>query len=254
MVDTAGATPTEPELITLICPECDESFEGPPKGRGSAPFRLGSHRNRKHGVVSEKKRAPAARGRTAPTDDDVATAPVLGIVRDMQAQIGTGTGPPDAESLTKAFGRGVSLVTMAVASYAAETEEGMSDDQRNALVDYLSLSDKGGRDMMRPLAKLAAPSKLNRKFGRQVVENVDAVASVAEGFTLVLHWRRYFNDRRERNGPVRPDAILMPSPVGPSGSVVTDPVRQMGEDGPMWTTPPPQGGIIVTPEMVKRGL
>lgn len=257
MTDTLAPpvdAPTTPEHVELSCPECGEVIEGPATGRGSAPFKLASHRYRIHKVRADKskKTAPAAKGRTAPDDGELSGP--LGIVRDMQAQIATGTGPPDVASLTKALGRGVSLGTVAAASYAVETDDNLAplnDRERDAVVDYLSLSDKAAGDVMRPIAKLLAPTKLNKKYGRQVVENVDAVASVAELFTLGLHWRRYFRMRNATGpttvtGPPAPGEVVRPDGV-------FSPVQQRTDDGEVrWTSPPPTEGRVLTAEDLKK--
>lgn len=256
MTDTAETRAQE----SLECPECNETITGPTGGAGSAKFKLASHRYRFHQVRSSKT-PKSAKGRSAPTDDEAAAQPVVGVLRDMQAQIPTGTGAPSGHDLTKALGRGVGLVSLAVAGYAVETDEGLTDAQRDQLADELSLTPRQAEDVVRPLAKAFAPTKLNRRFGRQVVENVDAVSSVAELTTLALSWRRYFKDRAVREGRrpapavvidttgTYPDGGLPPPPgPGPGGAAVDGMAPRNGHE---YTTPAPQGGVVVSADMVR---
>jgi hypothetical protein len=152
---------------------------------------------------------------------------------------------------------------MAVANYAVETDEYLTDDERDAVASELALTQKQAEDVIRPLAKAIAPTGLNKKYGRQVVENVDAISAVAELVTLGLHWRRYFKDRairegRRPGGPVidvepviamPPDGSLPPpAGPGPGGTAVEGRAPRRGEA--QRTTAPPREGVVVSAEMI----
>ena len=248
---------------TLTCEVCGEIITGPAGGAGSAKFKLASHRYRIHGIRSTGKSPRAARGRESQTDEELAARPVVGIIRDARDQIPLGTGAPSSTDLTKALGRGLGLVSMAVATYAVESDEGLTDDERDDLAADLSLSERQASDVMRPIGKAFAGTNLNRKFGRQVVENVDAVSSVAELVTLGLNWRRYFRDRAARSpratrgavvdtrAAVIPDGSVPPPPgPGPGGRAVAAPSRPR-RNAQASATPPPQQGVIITPDMIR---
>lgn len=256
MSDTPAQLPEGHEERPCPEPGCDYVARGPVKGRGSVGWLLGGHRHRVHGYSSD---APKKKKGTEPvTEVDRAARPTLSIVREAAAEAGAGgtrKGVPTVDDLTKGLGRGLGLMTVAVASYMVETdptipytEEGSA--QRDGLVDYLSLSPKASQDVMAPIARVLQPTKLNRKYGRQIVDNVDAVASVAEIGTLVLHYRRYWNQRAARVAAMGGAPIDVPalevSPPGPAAPV--SPAAPPAAAG----SPPPQGGHVVSAEEVQR--
>lgn len=242
------------DVIEKPCdePGCTFVAIGPSAGRGSASFLLGSHKYRAHQIAGGKRKG-------APSEEDHQRRPILSAVRDVAADIG-GKGPPSADDLTKALGRGVGLATVGVASYAVETDptipEGPEGEaRRDALVDELSLSPKGAQELMAPIARMMAPTRINKRYGRTIVENVDAVGAVAELVTLGLHWRRYFRNRRYlqtgMTGTIDvastvvspPTVVMAATPAG--GPPVTPP------GPPPMTSSPPQEGRVVSAEMVE---
>lgn len=231
------------ELVTLHCTEegCEFSAVGPTTGKGSASWKLGSHRWRAHGIRSDnpKTRASAQykrsrdkqpRGADArkPTEDDFEERPVLAVVRDSAAEAGAGKhGVPSAEDLTKGLARGLSLSTVGVASWCAETDPTIpftpdGERQKQALTDYLSLDDHQAREVMAPIARLIQPTRLNKRFGRQMVDNADAAGGIATLAILALHYRQYFRLRRQAEAQLTGVAPVVtaeaPPPPGPSGN------------------------------------
>lgn len=242
---------------TVGCPDCAETFTSPTEG--GANRALGTHRYRAHGVASPR-RQKGAKGRERPTDQEMADHPVTGVLRDMQAEIGTGTGPPNTGELTRAFGRGLGLVSSAVASYAVETDELLPLHERDQVAARLSISQRRAEDVVRPLAKLTHGTKVNTKFGRKAVENVDAIASISEIGMLAMEWRRYFKERAQRQRiargepiTVEAEAVLfdagLPPPPGPGpggSSVEGTPIPPEPT-----TSPSPSRGVVMTPEMIE---
>lgn len=242
----------EPEaLLTLECDLCSESFTGKVSGQGSATFLLGSHKYRAHGIRGSKKKGQAT------TEADHAARPVTSTLIDMANDIG-GKGAPSAHDLTKALGRGVGLTTVAVAAYFVETDETIpftpdGEAHREHLVDELSLSRQGAEELMAPIGRLIHPTGVNRRYGRTIVDNVDAVAAFAELVTLGLRWRRAFRERNVRQGVIggidpivqAPGTVVAPSHTPTAATVPVTPMP----DVPI-TSPAPQSGVIVGPEMV----
>ena len=248
------------ELVTLPCDVagCEESVTGPESGAGSVKFKLASHRYRVHGIKADGSVRPpkAPKGRAGRPAPEESARPAMAVVRELRDEVPPGTAPPTTDQLTRAAGHALELAALTVASYAAETEEGLTDRERDEITAYLSLSTKQANEMVRPLAKLAQPTRINKKFGRQAVENVDAFAAVLELGELVLHWRRYLRQRSERR-PAYVDARSYPSPAvqipvtGPEGAPVSPggtavPAEQVVASGV------PGEGIVVDAEMVKR--
>lgn len=234
------------ETITVSCPHCDWTYTGPAKGRNSAPWRKGTHLRNKHGEAGKgKARRPAA----APSDEAMAERPVLGVVRDMAAHVG-GKGAPSADALATALGRGMSIVTTWGAATVVESDptipEGEAGDAwRDRLIDDLSLSPKTAQDVMRPIGRMLAPTRLNKRYGRGVVENVDVLGAIAELAAIGNNWRRYLRMRAAALAAGVPAALPAgPGPVAAAGTVVA-------ANGQI-TTPPPQMGRLVTAEDVQR--
>lgn len=235
LVDTGPAE--DVDLVTLTCSTCDETVTGAAKGRNSASWKLGTHRYVKHGLRGTG--APPRAKRGAPTAEEIGERPALGVVRDIAAQIGDGKRVPTADDLTRGLGRGLGLTTVAAASYAAESDPNIPEGPegealRDQLVDYLSLTDKAARDVMAPFGRAFAPTKLNKKYGRAVVDHVDLIASGSELVTMGMHWRRYWRRRNTAAAaPLGGGLALVPTLIESDAadavpSFVTSPAPQMG--------------------------
>jgi hypothetical protein len=214
----------EPEIVTTPCPECGKEFTGPATGRGSVLFKIGGHRAREHnyrnpGAKSHKKKSPRV------TDDNA--TPILAVVHDMADEMGKGKRAPSADELAAALGKGLSVASVAVASYFAETDPTISDGpegdkDRDDLVDYLSLPPAHARNVMSPVGRLIATTPLNKRYGRTIVENVDVVESIGEVGKLVMHWRRYMRLRNEATQARNPGPIPLASFVVPQAATTTN--------------------------------
>ena len=111
MTDTA----TDAEEITLTCdfPDCGETVTGPAKGQGSAPFKLASHKYRKHGIRSDGTvREPAAKKGRARVES---ARPAMAVVRDLTDPMQSGSGPPSESQLTNAGAHALQLLSLSVA-------------------------------------------------------------------------------------------------------------------------------------------
>lgn len=236
--------------VELSCeePDCTETFVGPAEGAGSAKFKLASHRYRIHGIKADgTRRPPAGSGKRTSKAEDSAR-PAVAVVRDLVRPIeDDGKGPPSERALTQAFGHGLELLSISVASLAAETEEGLSDAQRDEITKDLSLSGAQAREIARPIAHLVQPTKVNSKFGRQAVENVDAFAAVLEIVELGFHWRRYMRQRAQRRPIELGDgSVYVPPAAAPAPAAEPDVVAQRtsAQDSLQ--------GVVVSAEMVEQ--
>lgn len=234
------------EEITLPCPDCDFVATGNPKGRNSAPFKIGAHRARAHGYKAAK---PSPK-RAQPSNRKQNSQPVLSLFDDVAADI-TGDGPPTEAQLTKALARGLGTVSVAAASWFAETDMTVTtEDEREEIVDLLCLEKDEATEIMAPIASAIAPTKLNKRYGRAVVKNIDTVGSVAAIASFGLRYARYFRERNRRYDQLASAGIIParskvarrgPAPAQPAGPLATEPIVQ---------SPPPQEGVIWTADMV----
>lgn len=184
----------ELEVVTLTCTTCGEQVSGKAAGGGfgSAKAKLGLHNYRKHAAVKKSRTRSAQPG--APSARPIAVEVISAMAEE--AGSGKAQGPPTEDQVSRAFARGVGMVSVAVASYAADTDpRPFSEQEQEQLVDYLAIDPSSARDLMAPLGRAFHRSPMNKRFGRQVVDNVDVVASIAELGTIMLHWRRYFSER-----------------------------------------------------------
>jgi hypothetical protein len=228
------------ELVTQPCPECGKEFTGKARGPGNVAMKIGGHRYREHGYRNPDAKKSHKKKRT--TDDDA--TPVLAVVHDMADEIGKGKRPPTADELAGALGKGLSVASVAVASYFAETDPTIAvgiegDKDRDDLVDYLSLPPAHARNVMSPVGRLIATTPLNKRYGRTIVENVDVVESIGEVGKLVLHWRRYMH--------LRSEAVAGQRPAQPMASFVVPPPQTTPNNGntPLISVPPgPQDGSV----------
>ena len=248
-----------PEIVTLACDTCGATVSGKPRGRGSAPFLMARH---KWNVHREKSSKPARRRSSEPSDAEFAERPVLASVRSIAAEVRPGKGAPSETDLANALGRGLGYVSIAVASYAAESDPTIPDGPegeriREWLTDYLSVTPQGARDIMRPIAKSLAPTSLNKKYGRAAVENVDVIASVAELGTLAMHWRKYFRNRRYMTAAAGVPAPASPAPMAPAAAAADTftapaPASSPAPAGPTVVPGAPLTGTVITPSMLGR--
>jgi hypothetical protein len=266
---TAAAAPEDPrgqgrEWISLDCDQCDAVITGWDRGVGSASWKLGTHRYTKHGIRGS---GPAATRKNDPTSDELAgdgTSPVTATVRSMASAAGGRKGKPSADDLAAALGRGAGLTIMAAAVHVVESDPRIpptaeGDRIKDGLIDRLSLSDRAAKEIMAPFGRIMAPTRLNERYGRAVVDNADAVGSIAELANLVMVWRGYMRDRREQaaahaaaldqwdnegGAPAPAAAPWLEAPAAPDAPAAAP-------DG-YATTPAPTAGIILTPAEILR--
>lgn len=188
---------TAPDVITIECDQkdCAYTVTAAPSGPNSAKMQIGRHKFGKHGIRGVKARKGAR-----PTSDELAENPVR-ILRSV-AETAAGRGAPTEAKLTEAIGEGLSLTSIAVAAYFAETDpsipRGIEGEQdRDDVVQNLTLGQEAAEALAHPIAKALAPTSLNRKYGRGVVDNVGVLGSALDIYRLFLRYRMYFEIRRE---------------------------------------------------------
>lgn len=191
------------------CPECGAEL---PTKRG-----LGTHRSLKHGIAGKNRKAHERAGHPDETPGEHQVRSVVENIKAMADEAGAGkvtARPPDAEELTRAFGRGIYTVSAAAASYAVETDRRLhTDELKEQYVTYLSLTPLSAHEIAEPLGRAFHRSPLNKKYGRAVVDNVDVVGSFAELAILFMHWRRYFAERARWEKEMRESGTL-PAQLG----------------------------------------
>lgn len=223
-----------PAVVTIECgePGCSESFTGPAGGRSSASMLAGRHRYAVHGISKNGKGRRTAK--SAPAPIDVERHPIANAVHESASQV-RGTGVPRAADLGNALGRGLSVVTLMAAGWAVDSDPAiqaavanpetaqLAADQKDALVRLLSLSEDAAAKIAAPFGRLIAPTALNRKYGRTLVDNTDLGPAVAELVDVGRAWAQFLALRREHIAELRA-ARQQSVPAGP---------------GPMPAAPPP---------------
>lgn len=242
---------TGDDLVSLKCPEPDCDYETtllPENGQGSAKMRLGQHGYVKHG---KKGAGRTPRGKAAQNRQDLADRPALTIINSAAREV-SGKGKPSATALERGLGEALSLTTIAAASYLAETDPNIADgpqgeQDRDDVVQYLTLPPDAANNVMRPIAKVLAPTKVNAKYGRAIVDNVEVVSSVIDLGRLFMHYRHYMTTRNQ----TRTGARSMAAPLG-AAPVIAD----MGAGVPAGSAPhagasPLSAGHVMTPAEVE---
>ena len=229
LTKTTGAI----DLHTVECPECGTAIAH--VHPNVARMMLGKHRVREHGAAA--KTAPKGKrrsGRPPVREEQPAAVRVAKTIADELPDKKT---PPSSADLTKAFGKGLGALSTMAASWAAESDPTVtSETDLDAITDYLSLSPEAAKEIAYPFAKFFAKSKLNRRFGPTIVENVDMVSAAAELIEYAHHWRRYLAERRRR------EEAQANRPQGTPGPVAGNVVRE----APVVNFPPPGTGEMAT--------
>jgi hypothetical protein len=154
--------------------------------------------------------------------------------------------PPSIDELNRALARLVNTGTMAAASYVCETDPRLrSDLEIDEAVEDLTLTGTEAQQVTFPVARMIGRSKVNKRYGRTIVENVEVGESLAVLVSVTLRWRRYMGGRRE--------AIRSERPLPP-------PIRLADTEGNLAThgsgqSVAPDGipsGQLATPEMVEQ--
>jgi len=247
VAETPDAPPVVRDSVSvgegLECPECHDIVI--PPGKMSAKAALGLHRKNDHGVAStspRRHRKKKADTDAPPTGGDGAepTPRPLRLVTDTASRVG-GKKAPTAQQLTAAFAKLYGYASFGVWSMVLDGDPNITtEDQHDAFIAQLAADDQTAIATVRPLARLTAGSKLNQRFGRAVVDNVDVVESLSAIFDQARAARSYFRARAQAGVPG-------PSPVaaGPPGLGSTQPA------GPGPTTAPGETqGVLVTPAMI----
>lgn len=185
--------------ITLVCSVCGDEITGPEHGRGNAKGKLGIHKWSKHQIRSTPA-GKGRKGRARPDADDYTAAPVTSVLRDAVAEIDRGAGAPTAAALSRAGGRALEIGSSLIALHVVDSDpfipvDVTGDAMRADLVHDLAIDKRTAEGIMRPLGTLLAPTKLNKRYGRGAVENVDVLLAIGELGAIMTRWRRYLSGR-----------------------------------------------------------
>lgn len=228
------------EQVTIPCgePGCEFEVTGPASGQNSAPMRIGTHRWAKHKKRGDGKRQKSGK----PSREQLHERPVVTTLRSVTAEM-AGAGAPTESQLVAGLAEGLSLLSVIGAATLAETDPNIArgangEDDRDAVVAYLTLPIETAEDIVRPLAKAFQPTKLNRKYGRGMVNNVGVVGSFVDVYRLFLHYRFYLDTRRQGASAIHGGPQITPQP--PTG----------GDGGPVGGPPPPAGFAPPSPSPV----
>lgn len=241
MTDTTAAI----GMHSVQCPDCEKVISH--ADATYLPRMLGLHRKRTHGVAG-KARSRAGR----PPIREEQPAPVK-VAKAMAEEISpTSTAAPTATELTKAFARGIGTLSTLGAAYAAETDPTItSEADRDAVTDYLSLSPDAAKEIAYPFARVFGRTKLNKKYGRSVVDNIDVVSAGAELVQYAVRWRRYLGERKRRQG-LPAAAPEIKGDVVEHAPVVTYPAQGSGEMAVSTAPPGAFNGHVVDAAEARR--
>lgn len=243
----AQAPPVTGGRLTEPCPECGERIEVP--GKMSAALRLGMHRKKDHGYVSQHragKKPPQAQREP----ERVTPLTVLGDA-GKDAGAGKKQSPPSAADLTKGLARVVGYCDVMVTSVMVDGDPAITerpaeeqDDIHDELVSMIAMQPDEAKAIMGPFARMAAGTRINKRLGRKFVDNLDAFDAIAALTEIARRKRRYLRARRDREGGVAP----APPGAGPAGPA---PAAAPPRGSAPWpTSPAGTRGVVVTPDMV----
>lgn len=270
VIDETGApvpAPAEepaPVAVTVECdqPGCQETFTGPSSGPLSAGMLMGRHRYAVHGVKGTgKRRRGSSSASSSPATAVEAPTPARAVaegVAEVAAQVG-GTGVPRAPAIAGALGRGLSIATLMAANWAVDSDpliqqqEQIDPDgtaaRKAALARVLSLSEESARAIAAPVSRLLAPTELNKRYGRAVVENSDWAPAAVAVVELGRHWAEFLAIRRQHVAAIRAQtAAAAGGPRPPVAAPVPPPAPAAGVTVPPQEPAGPMGsGRIATP-------
>lgn len=247
--------PAAPETVTEECdePGCGWVVTGPAGGKNSAPMQLGKHRWSVHKIRKDGTRAAPAKGSTAAESVMIDSAhPVANTVAAIGGKV-KGTGAPRAQQLADALGLGLSVVTQGAARWAVGSDPmiqaelgrnpAVASERQDALIAALSLSAEAGAKVLAPIARVIAPTELNRKYGRQVVENTDLGPALMELSDVGRVWFQYLAVRRQSIAALR----AANAAAGPAMAPPVTPDAQMAAAAQ--AAPPPPAHVPVDPTL-----
>jgi predicted RNA-binding Zn-ribbon protein involved in translation (DUF1610 family) len=262
--------PTEPELATGVCPDCGEVITGRTHGPRSLASTIAMHRVNAHKYRSPHRGPRSEREKSArQAERERAERPtVVNVVEDIAEELDTGKkGPPTVDELRNALGKGLYLFTYATAMTAVDTDPVLKNADK-AVKDhwtaYLSLNQTGARDVAAPVARVIGKSRLNKRAGRQIVENVELVGTASALTILGVHWHEYLGLRRaaalEAGGPAGGPAYPAPRSAPPApasdgppagGPPMAAHIAGNGSSG-HYAPPDPGSGVVLTFDDIQR--
>lgn len=234
-----------PELVdeeTLTCEQCGQAITGKAKGAGSAAWKLGTHMRVKHGVQGRGRKK-----RGTPSEAEHEAHPVLSAAREAAADIGIGKkGTPTAEELAAGLGKGLHIATMSAATWAATTDPTIDhsaegDAFRNLIIDDLTLDMEAAKGVMTPIGRVFSGTRINKRYGRGVVDNVDVLGSLFDLAMLMREWRAYFDMRASRIATIQAANPHLAMAPAPSAVDTAGPATHQGAE---WVPGPSEGRVL----------
>jgi hypothetical protein len=198
--------------------------------------------------TAELPTRPAGAEKSSSPSEPSAGRKVWEEIRGAAEEVSERSGrPPTITELNKAFGRLLSTGTLAAASYFAESDERLrTDGEIDQVVADLTLAEVEAAQITYPLARLFGRSRLNRRAGRELVDNVEIGESAAVLVTVALRWRRYLRGRSAAAVAAQPIEIR-------ATEVARPPAAQPNPfDGAAPEQPTNGSGVLATPDMVER--
>lgn len=255
------ATPA-PDTETLTCEVCGQQVTGKLAGPGSATWKMGTHRRVKHGIAGQGRKGRRKKG--APTEAQLDAHPVLGAMQEAASEIGVGKkGAPSSDELAAGLGRLLTIATMGTATLAAETDPAIprgdeGQKQRDIVIDLLTLDEQSAKSAMVPFARAAAGTRLNKRYGRAVVDNVDVLGALFDLGLLLKNWNDYLQMRRELTAELRrraesaPRLSMAPAPTETAAAAAPSPSPQNGARPPGFPTTPMQGYVVSADDIQRQ--
>lgn len=249
--------PLSPDEISQPCPHegCQAVITGKASsGPGSVAFKMGAHRARDHNYRSGSYKRGGGRRPPQPVTPSSEEAnegvTPLGVASSVLDDLRADTKrAPTVDELRNALARGSYTISYAAASSMVETDpnlRGAPDNVKEYWTKYLSLSQQASREIASPVARTVGTSKLNKKVGRAVVNNVELANSVAAVVMLGVRWKVYLELRKAAipaAPPATPSPQAPPAPrAAPASSSATVPKG----------APEPGSGVLIGFEDIAR--
>jgi hypothetical protein len=200
-----------PEALT--CPECGQTIA--PRGKMTPALALGLHRKAEHGVAGRPRNAKRNKARAAEADPEPVTPPpALTLLKTAGAEAGRGKSAPNADSLAKGMGRLYGYVGYFAWSLMVDADPRLAtESEREEAAMALAPSPAEAIATVRPFARLAAATSVNKRYGASFIENLDVADALVAIGDQVRRARLYLNGRGSPSVP----SMASPPPVGADG-------------------------------------
>lgn len=246
VVDYDPDAPIEEQISVGTCPECNE--EVPPRGRMAPKAVMGLHLRNEHGIEGTARKKKKRSKKDSASDSNVRP---LSLISDAAA-VAKGKNAPTADQLERTFAKLYGYATYGAWSLILDGDPNIvNETQHEAALDILAPTSEQALATVKPLARVAAKTALNKRFGRGLVDNADLVDCVAAIFEQARNARAYF---AARNAQQVPGAVAGPSIAGANGTAPgTFEDALTGFAATATSAPATSNGVLMTPDMIHRG-